>query len=208
MWRRDRVRRDTTGQLHRCRTEASRASSRAGRLPHRTRGAVRVRNAQARGPGGQLARYFRLPETFFLPSGRALRDKAVCSGADDGLMASKRGDAMRTVVGSKHWLTVIGSLLLVATCSSNKDKGAAVCGGTSGGQAGQGGASGTGGGPAPLAAARRGARAPAAARRGARAPAAARRGARAPAAPRQGRTAAVAAVRSAGPAGPAGAAAA
>jgi len=53
---------------------------------------------------------------------------------------------MRTVAGSKHWLTAIGCLLLLGTCSS-KDKGPAVCGGTSGGQAVQGGASGTGGGP-------------------------------------------------------------
>ena len=52
---------------------------------------------------------------------------------------------MKTFAGSKHWLTAIGCLLLLGTCSS-KDRGPAVCGGTSGGQAGQGGASGTGGG--------------------------------------------------------------
>ena len=53
---------------------------------------------------------------------------------------------MTTFARSKGWLTAIGCLLVVGACS--KDKGPAVCGGTSGGQAGQGGASGTGGGPA------------------------------------------------------------
>lgn len=53
---------------------------------------------------------------------------------------------MRPVAGSKHWVTAIGCLSLLAACSS-KDRGVAVCGGTSGGQADQGGASGTGGGP-------------------------------------------------------------
>ncbi len=48
------------------------------------------------------------------------------------------------VVGSKHWLTAIGCLLLLGACS--KDKAPAVCGGTGGKQASQGGASGAGGG--------------------------------------------------------------
>ena len=52
---------------------------------------------------------------------------------------------MTTLAGAKHWLTAVGCLLLVGTCSS-RDKGPAVCGGTSGGQASRGGTSGTGGG--------------------------------------------------------------
>ena len=48
------------------------------------------------------------------------------------------------VVGSKHWLTAIGCLLLLG--AGSKDKGPAVCGGTGGKQASQGGASGTSGG--------------------------------------------------------------
>src|SRR6185436_3450444 len=54
---------------------------------------------------------------------------------------------MTTFAGSKHWLVAVGCLLLVSTCSSSKDKGPALCGGTGGGQEGQGGTSGTGGGP-------------------------------------------------------------
>jgi ribonuclease Z len=53
---------------------------------------------------------------------------------------------MGTVSGSKQWLTVIGSVLLLAACSGSK---APVCvGGACGGQAGQGGAAGLGGEPA------------------------------------------------------------
>ena len=52
---------------------------------------------------------------------------------------------MRTVGGAKHWLAAIACLLLVGGCS-NKERGPAARGGTSGGQADQGGTTGTGGG--------------------------------------------------------------
>src|SRR5438128_312885 len=65
--------------------------------------------------------------------------------AIDGFAAG--GTTMRIVAGavkSKHWLTAVGCLLLLGTCS--KDRGPAVCGGTSGSQPSQGGASGNGDG--------------------------------------------------------------
>jgi hypothetical protein len=51
-----------------------------------------------------------------------------------------------TTLGSRHWLTAIGCLLLVGTCGG-KGRGPAASGGASGEQASLGGTSGVGGGP-------------------------------------------------------------